>query len=183
MRKRAEPDCEWVFEDFSTHFDVEDCLMLVARYLGRAGLDVYRLPPFQQELISDLMQPLDEVSLSEMHNYWEYNLQQLVRRGRGYGPKGVPAKPRIDVLIELTSKGNLKAEWFPRGWGRWGAPLSETESSDFAWWMRHEHRSGSYDSRPSNELFFLHEVQQPLCSLTSKDWPRHYRAIDVVLLH
>src|SRR3546814_16929308 len=137
--------------------------MLVARYLGRAGLDVYRLPPVQQELISDLMQPLDEVSLSEMHNYWEYNLQQLVRRGRGYGPKSVPAKPRIDVLIELTSKGNLKAEWFPWGWGRWGAPLSETESSDFDWWKRHEPSSGSQYSRSPHELFIPPYVTHPSC--------------------
>jgi hypothetical protein len=124
------------------------------------GWESQTLPPYQSSLLRDLADPLDEEALADMLAYWNYDLERLTTRGRGWHD-GIPAKPQIDVVIELTSKGNLKAEWFPRGWNRYGIQF-DSIGFDFQYFYRAESRSSGYHSRPSNELFFLHDLEMVL---------------------
>lgn len=146
---------------FYTSANRARCLELIASEMGRLSIESHNLLPYQRELYEDLWQPLDEEALAQMLSYWDYNLDLLYQRKRGYAPNE-PAKPRIDVYVEITSKGNLKAEWFPRGWNQWGPPADDFIGSDFARWRRAETRRSGYFTRPSNELFFLHGVEHAL---------------------
>lgn len=126
----------------------------MAKAMERAGWELDDLPPYQRTLFDDLCDPLDEEALAEMLSYWHFDLEKLFERGRqGWGAGRAPAKPQIDVWVEVTSKGNLKAEWLPRG-----ASIHYTPpGSDFTWFYRQESRTVAYGGRPSNELFFLHD--------------------------
>lgn len=169
-------------DGFYQWFSRDRCLKLVARELGRLGIDEEELPPYQRELYRDLWSPLDEWALAEMLHYWTYDVESLLRRGQGYS-RHVPAKPRIDVVVELTSKGNLKAEWFPTGWNRWGSDVAGQIGCDFQSWMRLDHRFQAYDSRPSNELFFIHSVDHAVGTIRHpRDWPSRTRVLDQVFL-
>lgn len=169
-------------DGFHVHFDVEDCLMFVARDLGRLNVDEDALLEYQRRLLQDLTSPLDEWALAQLHKYWEYDLESLTARGRGWR-RGVPAKPRIDLIVELTTKDNLKAEWYPQRWELSGETAVPGTQTDFPGWYRQEHRYSSFDSRPSNELLFLHGVGMALRTL---DRPSPYghplRILDHVLL-
>jgi hypothetical protein len=120
--------------------------------------------PYQRDIYRDLWDPFDEWALAQMLNYWEYDLKALFSIG-GKHSKHIPAKPRIDIDIELTTKGNLKAEWFPRGMNIWGQLWEPEAASDFLGWQRFSNRFQAYDSRPSNELFFIHDVQHAVGSV------------------
>lgn len=137
--------------------------MFAARALERAGLNEDDLLPYQREALRDLIDPFDEDILGAIHDPWTHDYNRLMERGRPY-PKDVPAKPRIDLIVEITSKGNFKAEWVPTGYSRYG--LNE-DSTDFVHFWRQEHRGYSYDGRPTNELFFIHGVDKCLM------WFRH----------
>jgi hypothetical protein len=143
-------------DGFYAHFDVEQCIAFMARAMERAGWDADELPEHQLRLYRDLHGPLDEEALADMLEYWVFDLNKLYDRGRnGWGAGRAPAKPEIDVWIEITSKGNLKAEWFPRRGGVHHVPAD----SDFLHFIRSQNRRVAFDSRPSNELFFLHEFE------------------------
>ena len=146
--------------------------MFVAREMGRLGVEEDVLLDYQADLLSDLQDPLDEPALAKLHDYWEYNLEQLFARGRQWR-KDVPAKPRIDVALEVTSKDNLKAEWFPRGWTPYGPAGGESDESDFLNWQPQPHRHTSFDSRPSNELLFLHGAGRAFRTLQAEFPYRH----------
>lgn len=154
--------------------------MFIARAMERAHLGEERLPPYQQSLFHDLANPLDEEALAEMLAYWEYDLDRLTKRGRGWR-EDVPGKPQIDVIVEITSKGNLKAEWFPRGWHRYGAQ-SASIGFDFPHFQRFEGRGSGYGTRPSNELFFLHDVESVLARIARAEEPLSTQPLDHVLL-
>lgn len=126
----------------------------MAKAMERAGWELDDLPPYQRTLFRDLCEPLDEEALAEMLSYWHFDLEKLYERGRrGWGAGRAPAKPQIDVWVEVTSKGNLKAEWLPRG-----ASIHYTPpGTDFTWFHRRESRTVAYGGRPDNELFFLHD--------------------------
>lgn len=120
-----------------------------ARGMGR------ELPPYQQSILRSLERGLDEEALAAMHDYWNYN-HELIRERRGilraYRP--TPAKPRIDVSVFLSSKGNLIVEWRPAGmeFGKL------TRACDWSHWEVEKNRGVDYTSRPSNELMFVHGV-------------------------
>jgi hypothetical protein len=155
-RRQANKARDWPnVEDFYSHASHRRCLKLIWREIGAAaGVDEDSvLLPYQRTLLRDLEDGLDEQALAHLHEYWNYDFDQLMKRGRKYNP-GVPAKPRIDLSIEMSSHGNLKAEWYPTGYDQWG----RTGESDFTHFWRSEHRSGGWDSRPSNEIFFLHDA-------------------------
>jgi hypothetical protein len=153
-------------DGFYEHMDLERCLRFITRQMGKVGLETGALPAYQQSIYRDLRSPLDEETLASLHEYWTYDTERLIKRGRGWR-QGVPAKPRIDVCVELTSKGNFKAEWFPSGMDRWGNV--GPDGADFTYFHRSEHRHVAFDSRPSNELFFIHDVQKALYHLNDGD--------------
>lgn len=141
-----------------------ECLKIAMREFIRLGLDKDNLDPCLWELYNELWSPLDEWAIAQMHQYWNYNFEALLRRGRG-SSSDAPAKPRINVAIELTTKGNLRAEWFPRGWSSRGADFNGAFGCDFKEWLPREYRSGSFGSRPSNELFFIRGVDSAVRSI------------------
>jgi len=151
----------------------------IERALERAGVRDEPQIPYQREVLRDLPDPLDEDALAEMLAYWTYDLSKLLERGRGYR-REVPAKPKIDIVLEITSKGNFKAEWFPRDVDYWGQ-CSNPEGCDFIAWRRADSRGIGYHTRPSNELFFIHNVEHCLYTLKDRD-PVHRAALDHVLL-
>lgn len=161
MARRPAEKLVPTIDRFCTSANRARCLELIASEMGRLGIESHDLLPYQRTLYEDLWQPLDEEALAQMLSYWDYNLDLLYQRTRGHAPNE-PARPRIDVYVEVTSKGNLKAEWFPRGWNQWGPPAEQLTSSDFARWRRAETRQAGYFTRPSNELFFLHGVEHAL---------------------
>ena len=143
-------------EGFYSHFDFEDCLFFIGWAMGKADWEERDLPSRQSRLLNDLQRGLDEEALAHMLDFWTYDFDRLYQRERpGWGVGRAPAKPEIDVKVEITSKGNLKAEWFPRT-----NAFGEYEKSDFPRFMRFEQRGSAFTTRPSNELLFLHEVQE-----------------------
>jgi hypothetical protein len=152
-------------EGFSSHFDVVGCIAFVAMALERADLVAADVLPYQRRLLEDLNDPLDEEALAGMLAYWQFDISKLSKRGRDWN-RDLPAKPKIDVEIEITSKCNLKAEWYPRAqdgdeWRHW----SDCSGSDFLHFRRSENRVSGYGGRPSNELMFLHSAETVLNSL------------------
>lgn len=182
MRRSRNPTVQFSLDRFHKYLGLDRCLQLIWWELGRLGVDVDDLPPYQREILEDLSSPIDEEAMADMLAYWEYDLPYLAERGRSW--KKIPAKPRIDVEVEITSKGNLKAEWFPRGFNRWGAPPGEVDS-DFLYWQRFESRGSGYYGRPSNELIFIHGVEHALITVrfNEREWAQPTRDLDHVLLH
>jgi hypothetical protein len=67
------------------------------------------------------------------------------------------ARPRIDVVVALTTKGNLTVTWRPTEYTEKGA----RPTHDFAAWQRH-YALNDYQAvaaRPNNELLFIHDVE------------------------
>lgn len=151
--------------------------MFAARAIERAGLDLNALREGQRKALDDLVRPFDEEAFAAISAYWTYDHRRLAERGGEQDPS-LPAKPRIDVLVEITSKGNFKAEWFPTGANRFGV---DSNDCDFVHFWRNESRGAGFDGRPSNELFFVRDVQTCLYSMHEKG---QYRAsaIDFVIL-
>lgn len=163
-------------EGFYPHFDLEDCLVFVGRAMERAGWEERHLPEYQRSLFHDLHNPLDEETLADMLAPWKWDWERLHKRGRKSWEK-LPARPRIDVFVEITSKGNLVAEWFPRD----GTLFFTPEDSDFVQFARYRSRTVQFGGRPTNELFFLHGVETAL-HLMQHAGSRPFAALDTVLL-
>jgi hypothetical protein len=81
----------------------------MTREIARIGGYADVLMPYQQKIFRDLWDPFDEWALAQMLNHWRLNLDALYSRSQKYS-SNIAAKPRIDIDIELTTKGNLKAE-------------------------------------------------------------------------
>jgi hypothetical protein len=71
--------------------------------------------------------------------------------------------------LEITSKDNFKAEWFPAGWGEYGRHAQTREDTDWLSWSRETSRSPGYFTRPSNELFFIHGVRPATYSVKTRE--------------
>ena len=165
---------------FGRRSDYRRCLALVWQAIGSSGSDEYdALLPYQRRMLSDLDEGIDEQAISHLHEWWRYDISGLMKRSRY---EGEPAKPRVDLDIELTSKGNLKCEWRPTGIDQWGR-AQRNATPDWIDWWRSENRSGGWDSRPSNELFFIHDVEYALETVRSpRNDVRSITALNAVLL-
>lgn len=142
-------------DGFRKYFDVEECITFVAGAVALSGWDRFDLPEYQGSLYAGLHHPLNEVALAAMVQYQHFDLDKLYERGRGsQGAGKTPAKPRIDFWVDVTSRGNLKAEWWPRDNGSDDDTLKDT---DFLWFERSANRHRrSHDAHPPNELLFLY---------------------------
>jgi hypothetical protein len=155
----------WVpsLAQFGRHSDYQDCLRVIWENVGASGLrDEDLLLPYQRTLFRDLTSGLEEHALADLYNWWEYDWKALIERGR----PNRPAKPRICLHLERTSKGNFRCEWSPER-----ATIGETPSQavcDWTFWYPLEHRSGGWDSRPSNELLFIHDVDHALYTVLDR---------------
>jgi hypothetical protein len=91
-----------------------------------------------------------------MYDWWNYNHEAICTRGNyvagGYDHR--PARHRVDLTVFLTSKDNLIVEWCPSGmeFNRL------TPECDWVRWRAERNRRVNWDSRPTNELLFVHEV-------------------------
>jgi len=117
-------------------------------------------------MLGDIEDGYDEEALAAMHDWWNYNHEVICTRGNyvagGYGRS--PASPRIDLTVFLTRKDNLVVEWCPSGmeFGRL------TPKCDWARWRAETNRHVNWDSRPSNELLFIHEVGRAAPEFTGR---------------
>ena len=84
-----------------------ECLLHLQAQLARQGRDFKGLKQYQQTIIHELSDSQAR-SFAGMHDWWRYDLDRLIERGKGYGE---PAKPRIDLTIDITSQDNLTLEW------------------------------------------------------------------------
>jgi hypothetical protein len=66
----------------------------------------------------------------------------------------MPAPPRVDVSVFLSSRENLIVEWRPRGMQF----ERLTPECDWAQWEAAPNRGIAFHTRPSNELLFIHDV-------------------------
>ena len=171
-----------VLKHFDRHSDYQDCLQVIWRNVGASGLDVEELLlPYQRHLFRDLSDGLDEHALATLYDWWEYDLEELFRRGRMWR-RDLPAKPRIRIYMERTTKGNFKCEWWPVGVDNFGG-REFGDAPDWRSWHRFENRSGGWDSRPSNELIFIHDIDHALITIRGlKRSPRPVETLDHVLL-
>jgi len=168
-----------MLDGFYQHYSLEDCIAFVARSLQRAGLRENDLAPYQISMLRDLSEPLNERRLATMLSYWNYDIHRLLERGRGW-QRDIPAKPRIEVFLEITSKGNFKAEWWPAGYTSSGLPIG-TEGSDFVRWIPDLYRSSGFD-RPDNELFFVRGVDMATTRVAHPENPNSVHILSHVFL-
>lgn len=69
------------------------------------------------------------------------------------------AMPRVSLLVEETSKGNLALRWYPKGFNRfaWEDEENETDFTSRIHRMIDQHYPGE---RPINELMFVHNIRR-----------------------
>lgn len=177
MRRAWTPN----LDDFSRYSGFRDCLEMLWQQAGAAGVYVEELLlPYQSSLYRDLRDGVDESALAHVYDWWNYDLSAIMARRRWENDQ---PRPRIELELELSTRGNLKCEWRPLGLDRWGN-LQRGQKTDWASWFRLESRSGGWDSRPSNELFFIHEVERALLTIRyPREDARPARLLDHVLLH
>ena len=149
---------------FYVHSDLDQCLQIIQRENVRVDSRDGVVPLNQKRIFDDLRHPLDERALAEMMNYWEFDNEELRRRGRADSSQK-PAKPQIDVELTLSSAGNFKALWEPRERLCLGPSGHQIRTTDFHGFKVITHRQGKPDARPSNQLLFIHDVSHALVSL------------------
>lgn len=178
-RRSSSPPPSSMLDGFYQHYGLEDCIAFVARSLQRAGLREDDLAPYQISILRDLPEPLNERRLAAMFSYWDYDIPRLLERGRGW-QRDIPAKPKIEVFLEITSKGNFKAEWWPAGYTSNGLRIS-ADGSDFVRWIPDLYRSSGFD-RPDNELFFIRGVDMAVERVRHSPNPASIHALSHVFL-
>ena len=173
-----------------------DCLKHLHLELSRvrmgAGYPENNMAPHQRKLLRDLKGGLDEEAISFMFDYWNYNKDSIAKRSKLLWGRHrlTPAKPRIDLSVYMSGKGNLIAEWNPTGVELFGigrAVQFDTKDSDWSRWEIMQHRDVAFTSRPSNELMFIHNVfdaRRYFPGIYSPKWPSppDQLMIDAILL-
>lgn len=128
----------------------EATLFEFSRYLTKIDPKGMVRDPSQKQCLKDLQAPYNEGNIAQIGEFWLYDHQKLIDRGSLSGRR--VAKPRIEIHVSITSKGNLIVEWFPVG-----ANYDGIQSEDCDWrdWYVLE---SQYGTRPSNELMFIHGI-------------------------
>jgi hypothetical protein len=107
------------------------------------------IKPYLAEILSDIQRAANDDAGVMLFDYWRYDQAKIAKRARRiatwYG--GAPSRPRIDVSMVITSRGNFAVTWDPRGLGG--------KDCDWVQWESTPHRHQSFDTRPSNELLFI----------------------------
>lgn len=130
--------------------------------LARLGLEVRDLKPYQEHILYELDNGVDESAFADLHAWWAYDTQKLLKRGKG---RSRPAKPRIDLTIAFTSKGNLSVTWQPTGF----VNDEPGPNSDWVHWRR---VPGVGNYRPENELLFIRDLRTPYGRIRSDANPK-----------
>jgi hypothetical protein len=125
------------------------------------GESAEALKGYQQTILGEMDDGFDEDAISKMFWWWQYNTRRLIADLKERGRK---PQPRIELIVNITTKNNLAVEWRPTDLVL-GQPGPD---SDWAVW----HRSDAYFSnRPSNELLFIREVGVALSRFESAQSP------------
>jgi hypothetical protein len=152
----AAPDFRWQaagsrIVPAETHIDRMRCLIHLHRELARLG--GLKLSKYQEQLATDIADGLDEEALAAMHDWWNYDRNALFVAGQER-----PNRPRLDLVLELTSKGNLAVTWRPSVIN----PGQRDPVCNWVNWRTEKNRGMAFVTRPSNELLFLHNVDEAL---------------------
>jgi hypothetical protein len=169
-------------DHFSRYSHFQDCLAMIWQNAGAAGVDPEELLlPYQRDIFRDLEDGVDESVLAKLYDWWDYDFEVLYGRASKWRPE-VAAKPRIRLWMEVSSKGNFKCEWWPVGLDNFGY-REPGETPDWRSWYRLENRRAGWDSRPTNELIFIHSVDHALGTVRFPDHDdRPIVQLDFVLL-
>lgn len=144
---------------------VTEHLVEIHRFCAARNTGFYDLPGHLIAPISDIQGKLDTYATDLVHiiNYRHWDRARLAKRGEG-------AKPRIDVYVTATSKGNISVLWWPR----FDHDINGG-TCDFTVWNR---RAGFGDERivpyrPENELLFVHNVAEFMNFTSLPTWRQH----------
>src|SRR5262249_22627042 len=132
------------------------CLIHLHNELSRLNMTERDLSQVQRSFLDDLDGGFDEEALAAIHYWWNYNHEVIATRGRYRDSLGIlsPAPPRIDLTVLVTSKDNLVVEWRPGG-----MKYDRLEPEcDWLRWRAERNRHVNWDSRPSNEILFIHKL-------------------------
>jgi hypothetical protein len=134
----------------ASHADWMSCIIHLHGELSRLGLCERDLARYQTEAFQELEGGLDEQAMASMFDWWNYDTERLLERRPGAA--GRPAKPRIELSMFITSKGNFAVEWWPVG------TIFKRPGPDCDW--KRWHRVDAYFAeRPSNELIFIRSLR------------------------
>lgn len=156
------------------HHTVIDYLTEIHRFCGEQNLDLLdgRVPDILVAGIFDIHRKLECLAgdVAPILNHRHWNQSRLQERGPH-------SKPRLDVYVTLTSKGNLSVLWWPQCDGD-----ATGKDTDFSGWGKtnelNDYRITPY--RPNNELLFVHGVAEITLFETRPPWRQH---VDRLLLY
>ena len=160
-RPRPEGQPPKTMQPVSRWKDWLHCITHLHSELGRLGESAEALKGYQQSILAELDDGFDEDAISKMFWWWQYNTRRLIDDLRERAQK---PQPRIELIVNITTKNNLAVEWRPTD-----LVLGEPgPDSDWAVW----HRSDAYfGNRPSNELLFIREVGVALSRFENAQTP------------
>jgi len=95
----------------SSHAGWMSCIIHLHRELARLGLRESDLAPYQTAVFREGQLGLNEQALTSLFDC--YHTERLFERRAGGA--GRPAKPRIELGMFFTSKGNFAVDWRPAG--------------------------------------------------------------------
>ncbi len=132
----------------SSYADWMQCIIHLHCELARLGLRENDLAPYQTKVFSELEDGLNEQALASLFDWWNYDAKRLFERGPN---DGRPAKPKIELRMFITSKGNFVVEWRPVG------TVHDRPGPDCDW-MRWHRVDAYFGERPGNELLFIRSL-------------------------
>lgn len=80
------------------------CVEHLQSELVRLRRDVDSLAPYQNEIIRELKGGFSEDAIADMFWWWHYDIAKLAK---ALTEGGIKQRPRIKLVVEITSKENL----------------------------------------------------------------------------